>query len=368
MNKPRKKMILLICAVLLVAAVVLPVTIQARPQLRERSSTPAELPIIPTINAALKTRLQAILADGQIKGNRPNVFAKTGDSITYSFEYLHGIGCGVETLATYTDLTTTIAYFRSTAFPEAYAVAREGDRETTHCPPTSNAFNRVSAAAVVGWGAQNALEPVNTTVHPECNSGEIALDCELRLLKPAILLVMFGTNHIGIGLDTNFQTNLTRVVDRAIAAGVIPVVSTIPPRLDQPNGVPLTPFVDEANRQIIEVAEDRQIPLWNYWRALQDPTMVNQGLKTDNVHPNTFGWDFNLPGSVDFSAEGLRYGYNQRNLTALQLLAKLKAIVIDDGAPDGNDPTPTRTPAVTPTATVTPTRTPRPFYLPLLQR
>lgn len=368
MNKPRKKMILLICAALLVAAVVLPVTIQARPQLRERSSTPAELPIIPTINAALKTRLQAILADGQIKGNRPNVFAKTGDSITYSFEYLHGIGCGVETLATYTDLTTTIAYFRSTAFPEAYAVAREGDRETTHCPPTSNAFNRVSAAAVVGWGAQNALEPVNTTVHPECNSGEIALDCELRLLKPAILLVMFGTNHIGIGLDTNFQTNLTLVVDRAIAAGVIPVVSTIPPRLDQPNGVPLTPFVDEANRQIIEVAEDRQIPLWNYWRALQDPTMVNQGLKTDNVHPNTFGWDFNLPGSVDFSAEGLRYGYNQRNLTALQLLAKLKAIVIDDGAPDGNDPTPTRTPTVTPTATVTPTRTPRPFYLPLLQR
>ena len=337
------------------------------------TTNPADYPIVPLINATLKIRLQAILADGQTKGNRANVFAKVGDSITYSFEYLHGVGCGVENLAGYSELVTTITYFRATAFPEAYAVAREGEQQTTHCAPISNAFNRVSAAAVVGWGAQNALEPVNTTVHPECNPGEIALDCELRLLKPAIVLIMYGTNHIGIGLDTTFQTNLTRVVDAVIAQGVIPVLSTIPARLDQPNGVPLTQFVDEANRQIIAVAAARQIPLWNFWLALQAPTMVNQGLKTDNVHPNTFGWDFNMPGSVDFSTEGLRYGYNQRNLTALQVLTKLKTIVIDDGAPDNDGAVPTATPITTPTATptVTPTATALPtkaLYLPVIQR
>ncbi len=343
----------------------------------QSTTNPTDYPIVPLINAILKARLQMILADGQSKSNRANVFAKVGDSITYSFEYLHGIGCGVENLASHTDLAATIDYFRSTDFPEAYAVAREGEQQVTHCPPTSNAFNRVSAAAVVGWGAQNALEPVNITVHPECNTGEIALDCELRLLKPAIVLIMFGTNHIGIGLDTTFQTNLTRVVDAAITQGVIPVLSTIPPRLDQPNGAPLTQFVDEANRQIIAVAQDRQIPLWNFWLALQAPTMVNQGLKTDNVHPNTFGWDFNMPGSVDFSTEGLRYGYNQRNLTALQVLTKLKTIVIDDGAPDDEGGVPTATPITTPTVTpiVTPAITPtitavptKALYLPVIQR
>ncbi len=332
------------------------------------AANPADLPIIPTIDAPLKARLQAILADGATKGNRADVFAKVGDSITYSFEYLHGVGCGVENLASHSTLTTTIAYFRSTTFPESYATAIEGEKQVTHCPPTSNALNRVSAAAVVGWGAQNALEPVDTTVHPECNNGEIALDCELRLLKPGIALIMFGTNHIGIGLDSNFQASLTSVVDAVIAQGVIPVLSTIPARLDQPNGVPLTPFVDEANRQIIAVAEDRQVPLWNFWRALQDPAMVNQGLKTDNVHPNTFGWDFNMPGSVDFSTEGLRYGYNQRNLTALQVLAKLKTIVIDDGAPDEVGTEATVTPTATAgTPTATPTATPQAIYLPLIR-
>ena len=57
------------------------------PPVSLRSTTnPADYPIVPLINAALKTRLQAILADGQSKGNRANVFTKTGDSITYSFE------------------------------------------------------------------------------------------------------------------------------------------------------------------------------------------------------------------------------------------------------------------------------------------
>ncbi|MEZ4621067.1 MAG: SGNH/GDSL hydrolase family protein [Caldilineaceae bacterium] len=337
--------------------VVLPVWHQRIAYSAQRISA-EDLPILPTIDAALKSHLQTILADGATKGKRSNVFAKVGDSITYSFEFLHGVGCGVEKLDNYVELATTIDYFRSTTFPEAYATAIEGDQLVTHCPPTSNAFNRVSAAAVVGWGAENALDPVDTTVHPECNADEIALACELRLLQPAVALVMFGTNHIAATLDTTFQEKLYAVVDALIAEGVIPVVSTIPPRLDMPGGEPLTAVVAEANRQIIEVAQARQIPLWNFWLALQATTMVNQGIKADQVHPNTYGWDFNMEGSVDFSAEGLRYGYNQRNLTALQVMDKIKRIVIDDGAPDDGNAAPT----------VTPTATSQAIYLPDIRR
>lgn len=315
---------------LLVTMLILPR--QSYAQSRQVTASPSveEMPIIPVIDAAMKARLQEVLAAGAATGNRANVFIKVGDSITYSFEFLHGIGCGVEELAEYSDLAATIDYFRSTSFPESYAVARQGDQEITHCAPTSNAFNRVSAASMVGWGAESALNPVDPAAHPECNDGEIALTCELRLLKPGIALIMFGTNHIGIGLDGQFQDKLTAVVDALLAEGVIPIVSTIPPRLDQPNGAPLTEFVDEANRQIIAVAQDRQIPLWNYWRALQGPAMVNRGLKNDNVHPNTYQWDYNMEGSVNFTTDALNYGYNQRNLTALQVLDTLKTIVIDD--------------------------------------
>jgi hypothetical protein len=320
-------------AILLITALLLPPTIYAQPRQVTSTPTAAEMPIIPEIDTAMKARLQEVLATGAAKGNRANVFIKVGDSITYSFEFLHGVGCGVQVLGEYSDLTATIDYFRSTSLPESYAVARQGDQEITHCAPTSNAFNRVSATSMVGWGAESALNPVDTTTHPECNDGEVALTCELRLLKPAIALIMFGTNHIGIGLDGEFQNKLTAVVDAVLAEGVIPVVSTIPPRLDQPNGAPLTEFVDEANRQIIAVTQDRQIPLWNYWLALQGPDVVNSGLKTDNVHPNTYLWDYNMAGSVNFTAEALNYGYNQRNLTALQVLATIKSVVIDDAPP-----------------------------------
>jgi hypothetical protein len=37
---------------------------------------------------------------------------------------------------------------------------------------------------------------------------------------------------------------------------------------------------------------------------------------------------------ADFTTTGLQYGYNQRNLTAVQVLAVIKRIVIDDGVPD----------------------------------
>src|SRR5258705_3138109 len=37
---------------------------------------PAKMPIIPKIDAPMKTRLQTILAEGLKKGNHPNVFGK----------------------------------------------------------------------------------------------------------------------------------------------------------------------------------------------------------------------------------------------------------------------------------------------------
>ncbi len=321
-------------------------------------TVPGDYPILPVIHSSLKLRLQTILAAGQAQGNHLNVFAKVGDSITFSGEFLHGIGCTQEELAGYGNLATTIDYFRNTTFPESYSYFRDGASPYAYCSPYSNAFNRVSAASVVGWTAADALKPVNGLIHPECNEGELALHCELRVMQPSVALIMFGTNNMWAVSLPYFRADIERLIDETIALGVIPVVSTIPPRIAMPDGTPLIAEVAAANNIIIQIAEERQIPLWNYWGALQAPNMVNQGLKTDGTHPNTYLVDYNITNAVDFSTEGLRYGYNQRNLTAVQLLDKIKRIVIDDGLPDSDAPLPTAT--VTAPATATPVATPTP--------
>jgi hypothetical protein len=99
------------------------------------------------------------------------------------------------------------------------------------------------------------------------------------------------------------------------------------------------------------------------------PQMVHQGISDDGVHPNLYGGCAPDCLSADLTDAGLRYGYNQRNFTAIAALGKLKAIVIDDGPADGSGPTATHTPAPSPTPTraasatspplaSTPTRTP----------
>jgi hypothetical protein len=52
------------------------------------------------------------------------------------------------------------------------------------------------------------------------------------------------------------------------------------------------------------------------------------------VHPNVYGGCAPHCESTDFSAAGLRYGYNVRNLLSLEALEQVLRIVIEDGNPN----------------------------------
>lgn len=85
------------------------------------------------------------------------------------------------------------------------------------------------------------------------------------------------------------------------------------------------------NAAIASLAAAERVPLWNLHRALTAPGMVNQGVSDDGVHPSIYG-NCRPPigcASADFSPAGLRHGYNQRNLTALQVLTAVKRSVLD---------------------------------------
>jgi hypothetical protein len=138
---------------------------------------------------------------------------------------------------------------------------------------------------------------------------------------------MFGSNDVTHAHTSDFRQVLNELVEISIANGIIPVLSTIPPRTDNSIASRKVPIF---NTIIIEVAKQYKIPLWNYWLALQSPSMINFGLSNDNVHPSTYRGN----QSADFSRAGLRYGYNQRNLHALQILDSIRRIIFKNGPPD----------------------------------
>ena len=57
--------------------------------------------------------------------------------------------------------------------------------------------------------------------------------------------------------------------------------------------------------------------------------MVRGGMEPDGIHMSALGYGAAL------TEGGLRYGQNRRNLGVLRALAKLRAVVFDDGPPDG---------------------------------
>jgi hypothetical protein len=281
------------------------------------------VPIIPKINASTKSILIQIHRKGLDMGNRENVFAKAGDSITASDSFLVDIGCGSEKLADYQSLQTTITYFRRLQFPPIYG--------TGWCS-VSNSFNANSPSAQSGWSAGYASD-TNWLYAPykrECPYPyDIPIACEFKITRPSIVFIMFGSNdsnHI-YNPPSDFRLALSELIKISLDNGIIPILSTIPPRTNNSIAGSRVPMF---NAIIIDVAKQNNIPLWNYWLALQSPNMIHFGMSDDNVHPSVYRSN----QSADFSRAGLRYGYNQRNLQALQILDSIRRIVFENGPPD----------------------------------
>jgi hypothetical protein len=275
----------------------------------------ADLPIVPVIDGAMKDRLRAVHALGLSRGQQPEVFAKVGDSISTSGFFLTGLGCGNANLGAFGELAPVIDYFRASGM--------EPNNPQSACPE-GNSFTRLSYATGIGWSAAQVLASMDDPPAHCAPPDDTPLRCELQSIRPGLAVVMFGTNEAHQRASTSaFRSALSSILTELLDAGVVPVLSTIPHRLGAANA-----RVGAYNGVIIDVAGALQVPLVNYWRALQGPEMVRGGMELDGIHPNAFAH------GASFSERGLRYGYNARNLVTLQALAKVKQVVIDDGPSD----------------------------------
>jgi hypothetical protein len=246
---------------------------------------------IPGWLSGITAHTREIFLKGKSLGNRPNVFSRVGDSISASAYFLTPIGRGQYNLGAYGYLSGVIEYF-------SQANARVG-----------NSFVNPPLAARDGWSAFNVLQ-TRTTPDPICGL-EPYLICEYNLVKPSVALIMFGTNDSGSGVPEQFEGNLRQIVQISIDHGVIPVLSTMPPR---PVNADQIARVTTFNNVIRTVAQQYGVPLWDYFAVMDKAP--NSGLGPDNLHPSI------PPGGATayFTPENLQYGYTIRNLMALQVL------------------------------------------------
>lgn len=252
---------------------------------------------LPAWDSVTVAHVREVRARGVAMGNRLTVFAKIGDSITESGSFLTDVGFGWGSLGPYTALDPTIQYFRMTALP-----SQDGQ--------TRNSFNRASVSATAGWTTDDAL----------AGGSSSPLRRELAAIHPAWAIVMYGTNDIDRSNVTMFQSNLNTIIDVAESGGTVVALSTIPDRND---GAGPSAAALRFNDTIRSVAAARHVPLLDFWAALQ--SLPSHGVSSDRIHPSVYV----NGGSTEpayFTDAGLRFGYNVRNLTAIQMLDRLRRL------------------------------------------
>lgn len=283
-------------------------------------------PVVPKLSGQLRGRLVATLRKGRRLGNRGDVFAKVGDSLSASAAFAEGLGCGRWTAPRRLRIRTIVRRFSQRSLSGA----------STYCHRV-NSFSRDSVATRSGKISAWALQP-GAAEDPSCRPGESPLACEIRLTRPAFAFILFGTNDLALALALGtdpapgYVANMTRIVRSARARGVVPILSTIPRFARDPGS---DPAVDSINAAVTGLAGRMRVPLMNLWRALEP--LPGSGLAADGVHLSIFRG----PGCIrtcdpntcapacqpaNLTPAGLTHGYNVRNLITVLALSRLSSV------------------------------------------
>jgi hypothetical protein len=99
-----------------------------------------------------------------------------------------------------------------------------------------------------------------------------------------------------------YEEHLRTIIENLINAGVLPILATKADNMEGDHSI---------NKTIVRLAGEYEIPLWNFWLAVQP--LPNHGLEKDGFH-------LTLAGPYLDDEGHLKTGWAWRNLTALQTL------------------------------------------------
>ena len=240
-----------------------------------------DMPIIPVINP----NVVQIYTTGISRGNDPHVFSKVGDCSASNSWFLGPFDGGENAyrLGEHTYLEPVIDHFKGS-------------------------FARDNISAKNGFNAASVLSPI--WADPEvCNPGETPLVCEYRITKPSVVFIMLGTNDRW-HMET-FEEDMREIIEFSLDQSIIPIIATKPDNFEGDESI---------NRLMVQLAVEYQIPLWNFWAAIQP--LPNAGLDEDGVHLSWGLTHFDDPDTM-------KLGWPVRNLTAMQTLYSVWQAVYD---------------------------------------
>ena len=233
-----------------------------------------QMPAVPT---ALSDPMRAVYEKGLALGNDPRHFSIIGDCQNVSSYFLSVYAKpGEFSLGTeYSYLQPTIDYYQ-------------------------DSFSRKSLAVRGGFNVAAILSPFRADPK-SCNKGESPLDCELRTWRPSVVFVSMETWWSEKPAQ-EYDKYMRRVIERILATGAVPIIATKADNLEGDNAI---------NATIAQIAYDYDLPLWNFWAAVQP--LPNHGLSSDHFHLTFARNYFDDPVRM-------KSAWPWRNLTALQTL------------------------------------------------
>lgn len=237
-------------------------------------------------------RMRAIVQAGLAQGNNPNAFALVGDSNTATTLFFDAFDRGAYNLGEYGYLEDTIRHFHGS-------------------------FRMNSAAAIIGINTTRMLQP-GRAKSEQCSPAESPLDCEYRLKRPSVALILIGTNDRSIWQD--FERNYRPLIENTLARGIVPVLITKGDDIEITYGAP----PGYMNGVIERLSQEYGVPLLDLKQAIAQFGLPNGGMQADGYH-------YNFPPdgrTADFTGDRLRYGFTLRNLTALQALDAVRRLIL----------------------------------------
>lgn len=238
------------------------------------------LPVIPTVSQTA----HSIYLRGLEMGNDPHAFSKIGDCqsiTTYFISYFDMPG--YYDLGNYSSLQETIDWY-------------------------SGSFSRESLAVKGGFNAAAILSPLRADPQ-KCNPNENPVECELRVHHPSVVII--SLEEWWAGHPENYETYLRQIIDYTIQQGVVPILATKADNLEGNNLI---------NQTIARFSNEYDIPLWNFWLAVQ-PLPDHGLMKLDaSGEPDLFHLTHSEGYYFYNDPENMLSGWSMRNLTALQAL------------------------------------------------
>lgn len=243
-----------------------------------------DLPIIPEVTDTAREIFQR----GQEMGNHADRFSKVGDCQNVTAFFLTSFDDPDQhDLGEYAHLQAALDQF-------------------------AGSYEREGAAVRDGFNVASVLSPM--WANPDlCEKGENSIQCEYRLNQPAFVIISMETWWSGRPTD-EYEDYLAQIVEFWIDQGVVPILATKADNLEGDHSI---------NMSIAHIAQAYDVPLWNFWAAVQD--LPNRGLEDDDFHLTYARNYFNNP-------DVLTFGWPVRNLTALQVIDTVWQGVMDESA------------------------------------